>query len=71
MISSKALGVIWRGIRWLAGEDAPRPAAPAVDRLEPYCSEQVLQQRLHDAGTVPMGTAKAIHKIGARYGAQL
>ena len=62
---------MWKGICWLAGVETSPPAQPPGDTLEPYCSAEVLQHRLHDAGAVPMGTHKAIHKIGARYGVRL
>lgn len=57
-------------LRWLAGCEPCIPPLPkAPDDLEPYCSERVLQTRI----TSPLspGEAKALHKIGARYGAQL
>jgi len=44
-----------------------------VDRernLDPYCSEAALQQRERDI-TLSLGDARAIRKIGARYGAEL
>jgi hypothetical protein len=48
-----------------------KPPAPAGDDLEPYCSELTLQQRRARATPLEPATAKAIHKIGARYGADL
>jgi hypothetical protein len=48
-----------------------KPPAPAGDDLEPYCSELTLQQRRIQAGSLDASTAKAIHKVGARYGADL
>lgn len=59
---------LWRGVRWLAGCE-PAARKPAFDDLEPYCDEKTLQQRARVPLTV--GTHKAIHKIGARYGAEL
>ena len=47
---------------------APVPPRPADD-LEPYCTEEVLLKRMD--GIHLDGEARAIHKIGARYGAQL
>lgn len=55
-------------IRWLAGRDVP-PHHNAPDDLEPYCTEQVLQARI--TTPLPEGVHKAVHKIGARYGAEL
>lgn len=64
-------GGLWRGVRWLAGcEDAARKPS-VVDDLEPYCDEVVLRRRLESPAPLPAGTHKAIHKIGARYGAEL
>lgn len=57
-------------IRWLAGcDDAARK--PVVDDLEPYCGEEMLLRRLDSPAPLSTGTHKAIHKIGARYGAEL
>lgn len=57
-------------LRWLAGCE-PAARKPAFDDLEPYCGEDVLQRRLESPAPLSAGTHKAIHKIGARYGAEL
>lgn len=68
--TSLFLGKVWLGVRWLAGcEDAARK--PVVDDLEPYCSEDILLRRMESPAPLTVGTHKAIHKIGARYGAEL
>jgi hypothetical protein len=62
-----------RGLRWAFGcelEYQP-PTEPPLDTLEPYCSEETLQLRLSLAPPLPTPEHKAIHKIGARYGAEL
>jgi hypothetical protein len=56
--------------RWLSGDDTPRPTT-VLDDLEPYCDEDVLLRRMESPAPLPDGTHKAIHKIGARYGAEL
>lgn len=55
-------------VRWLAGCE-PAPCKPAFDDLEPYCGEEVLQRRR--PAVLDPGEARAMHKIGARYGAEL
>lgn len=47
---------------------APIPPEPR-DNLEPYCTQEILQERT--AGLHFDGEASAIRKIGARYGADL
>lgn len=65
------LTTLWRALRWLSGEDIQKPTPPRRhDDLEPYCDELTLLGR-HDAVELPSGEARAIHKIGARYGAEL
>lgn len=56
-------------LRWLAGYPVP-PAPPTHDTLEPYYTEAVLRDR-HAAAPTHPADDKAIHRIAARYGAEL
>lgn len=56
--------LIWAG---LIKADCQR--VTPFDDLEPYCTEKVLLGRLPHV--LPDSEHKAIHKIGARYGAHL
>ncbi len=59
-------------LRWIAGcePDLP-PAISQVDDLEPYCTSERLQDRLHASGPLSPPQLIPIHKIAARYGANL
>lgn len=59
------MGILRAALRWLAGCE-PRKL---TDDLEPYCTESILLSRRPEVLTP--GEARAIHKIGARYGAEI
>jgi hypothetical protein len=62
------IGRLISALRWLAGCEAAA-RKPDFDDLEPYCDEKTLQQR--KPAMLDRGEARAMHKIGARYGAEL
>jgi hypothetical protein len=61
---------ISRILHWLIGCEPPAPVTRPVDDLEPYCTVPALQQRFA-AAHIDTGERKAVHKIAARYGAEL
>lgn len=62
------MGLIIAALRWIAGCE-PAARKSTTDDLEPYCDVPTLKARI----TAPLqpGESRAIHKIGARYGAEL